>query len=232
MQDPVIATRTARPSTYLAAFFITAAIFAAAIFVSGYLDSRRVADIRATQEDISTDILSLETQFELLKQRSCRDISEDTILPSVLSSLGGRLSYMEAHDTGSAEEVLRLKRLYSLLEIKDYLLMKQIAVRCSIKPVFVLYFYSNEGDCPDCEKQGYVLTALAEKYPALRIYSFDYRLDVSALQTLITIDNVGPHLPAIVTGGTAYYGFHDVAAIEKIIPIKTLKSATSSSEKR
>src|SRR5207244_4510747 len=105
----------------------------------------------------------------------CSDVAENTILPSALSSLGSQLSYMESQG-GNVAEVTRLKRLYSLLEIKDYLLMKQIAAKCKLKSVFVLYFYSNKGNCEDCAKQGYVLTALAQKYPQLRIYSFDYDL--------------------------------------------------------
>lgn len=229
-QEPVIATRGARPSTYVIAFLITAFVFATALFASSYFNSRRVADVRATQDDISIDILSLETQFDLLQEHSCTDIAENTILPSALQTLANRLSYLEGQGgtSNATAEVTRLKRLYSLLEIKDYLLMKQIAAKCQLKPVFILYFYSNQGDCTDCEKQGYVLTALSEQYPQLRIYSFDYNLDVSALQTLISIDKIDNKLPALYINGNAYYGFQEQDSIEKILPqLKTLEKATS-----
>jgi len=228
MENPIVSDRTARWRTYLFAFIITAALFATAFIASDYFNNRRVADIRATQDDISTDILSLETQFDLLQERSCTDVAENTILPSVLTSLGSRLSYLEAQE-GDSDEVLRLKRLYSLLEIKDYLLMKQISAKCNLKPVFILYFYSNERDCKDCESQGYVLTSLAQKYPQLRTYSFDYDLDVAALQTLIAIDSVQNKLPALVINGKNYYGLQKVADIQKVLPqLATLKTATSS----
>lgn len=230
MEDPIINNRAARWGSYVIAFLITAIIFATAFYASSYFNNQRIADVRATQDDISTDILSLETQFDLLQEHSCSNISESTILPSELQTLANRLSYLEAQGSGSVAEVTRLKRLYSLLEIKDYLLMKQIATKCNLKPVFILYFYSNKGDCTtDCEKQGYALTALAETYPQLRIYSFDYNLDVSALQTLISIYNVGNKPPALYINGKVYYGFHDVDAIHSILPqLSTLeKSATS-----
>jgi len=227
MMEPVINERNARWRSYLVALAITGLIFATAFYASNYFNERRVADIRSTQDDISTDILSIETQFDLLQEHSCSDIAENTILPSVLSSLGSQLSYMEGQG-GNVAEITRLKRLYSLLEIKDYLLMKQIAAKCNLKPVFILYFYSNKGDCTDCQKQGYVLTAIAQKYPQLRIYSFDYNLDVSALQTLISIDNTQDKLPALLINGKAYYGLQMIPDIEKILPqLASMKNASS-----
>ena len=235
MEEPIVNTRSARWSTYAIAFIITALIFATAFYASTYFSNRRVADIRATQDEISTDILSLETQFDLLQEHSCSDIAENTILPSALSSLGNQLSYMESQRSTNLGELTRLKSLYSLLEIKDYLLMKQIAGKCNLKPVFILYFYSNKGDCTTaCENQGYVLTSLSETYPQLRTYSFDYNLNVSALQTLISINDVeatppAGGLPALVINNKVYYGLKTTADIEKILPqLATLqKSATS-----
>lgn len=235
MEDSVVNTRGARWSTYAIAFFITGLIFATAFYASNYFNDRRVADIRATQDAISTDILSLETQFDLLQEHSCSDIAENTILPSELSSIGNRLSYMENQgSTNNQDEITRLKKLYSLLEIKDYLLMKQLAARCSLKPVFILYFYSNTGDCAECEKQGYVLTSLSQTYPQLRVYSFDYNLDVGALQTLTSIDDVDKNLPALRINNKNHYGFKSIDDIQKILPqLATLqKSATSTPAKK
>ena len=227
MESPVANPRTARWQTYLFAFVITAALFATAFYVSTFFNNQRIAEIRDTQDDISTDILSLETQFDLLQERSCQDITENSIQPASLRQLASQLSYMEAQNS-SPTEVTRLKRLYSLMEIKDYLLMKQISAKCNLKPVFILYFYSNKGDCRDCESQGYVLTSLAEQYPQVRIYSFDYNLDVTGLQTLIDVEGVQNRLPALVINGDTYYGLQNVSDIEKILPqLASLKQGTS-----
>src|SRR5665213_810280 len=120
--EPVIGKRGVRWSTYAIAFLITALIFATAFYASNYFNNQRIADIRATQDDISTQILSLETQFDLLQEHSCSDVAENTILPSEMTSLGNQLSYMESQGGSSNEaEIARLKGLYSILEIKDYL---------------------------------------------------------------------------------------------------------------
>jgi hypothetical protein len=227
--EPAIGKRRARWGTYIIAFLITALIFATAFYASNYFNNQRVADIRSTQDDISTQILSLETQFDLLQEHSCSDVAENTILPSEMSSLGNQLSYLEAQGSSNQDQITSLKRLYSILEIKDYLLMQQLAAKCDLKPVFILYFYSNAGDCADCEKQGYALTSLSETYPELRVYSFDYNLDVGALQTLISIDNVSDNLPALLINGKAYYGYQSVDAIQKILPqLSTLTKSASS----
>ncbi|MBI5470484.1 hypothetical protein HY968_04185 [Candidatus Kaiserbacteria bacterium] len=231
MIEPAVNDRKARLRSYLVAFGITALMFATAFYASDYFNARRVADIRATQDDISTDILSIETQFDLLQEHSCADIAENTILPRAVTSLGSQLSYLE-NQGGNTQEVTRLKRLYSLLEIKDYLLMKQLTAKCGLKPIFILYFYSN-ARCDDCRDQGYVLTGLADKYPTLRIYSFDYDLDVSALQTLIDIDHIQNTLPALLVNGTAHYGLQKIPDIEKILPqLKTMKTSATSTKAR
>ncbi len=229
MENPVVNTRTARWSNYIVAFLITAVIFATALYASNYFNNRRIADIKATQDNISIDILSLETQFDLLAKHSCADISENSILSSEIQSLASRLSYLETQAGVNADELTRLKRYYSLLQIKDLLLMQQVADKCRLKPIFILYFYSNAGDCKTCEKQGYVLTGLSQKYPTLRIYSFDYNLDLAALKTLVDINDVKKELPALVINNKVYYSLHTMDDIAKVLPqLATLKTATSS----
>jgi hypothetical protein len=227
--DPVVNTHKARWGSYAVAFLITALIFATALYASNYFQNQRIADIQATEDDVSTQILSTETQFDLLQEHSCSDVSETDLAPSEMTSLGSELDYLEAQG-GNQSEITRLKSMYSLLEIKDYLAIQQLAQKCALKPVLVLYFYSNNGNCTTaCEEQGDVLTALSQEYPELRVYSFDYNLQVGALQTLISIDGVQNNLPALVINGKNYYGFQSLADIQKVLPqLKTLQTASSS----
>lgn len=212
---------------YIVAFLITAAVFGTALAVSTMLNNARLDQIRAIQENIATDILSLETQFDLLTELSCRDIRENSVLSETLADVSRRVAYTEEKLGADNEEVLRLKRQYTLLQIKDLLLMKKVSQKCGLEPVFILYFYSNKNDCPDCERQGYVLTDLAENYPKLRIYSFDYHLDLPALRTLLTINDLNGSLPALVINERPYYGFKSVEETKKLIPHIEALAATS-----
>ncbi|QQG37837.1 MAG: hypothetical protein HYS26_04410 [Candidatus Kaiserbacteria bacterium] len=228
MEEAIVNSRAAKWSTYAVAFVITALIFGTAFAASVYFNGRRAAEIRTAQDSISIDILSLETQFDLLAEHSCRDISENSVLSKEIRPVGERLSFLEGQRNVDQDELLRLKRYYSLLQIKDLLLMQRVAQKCGLEPVFILYFYSNAGDCEDCEEQGYVLTALSEQYPQLRIYSFDYNLDLSALQTLIDVNDVQNSLPALIINDRVQYGLKTIGDIEKILPeLATLKKAES-----
>ncbi len=202
---------------YLVAFIITGAIFTTAILLSNYFNNKRVADIRSIQDKISIDILSSETQFDLLKEIPCTNL-DNSILSQELNSLAEKLTYMEKERPQNDSELLFLKRYYSLLEIKDYLLTKKISEQCGLKPVVIFYFYSNSGDCPLCEKEGYVLTYLRAEYPQLRIYSFDSQIDLSAVKTLASIYSLKSDLPALIIGGKATYGFKSIEDMEKLIP--------------
>src|SRR3989338_8681702 len=130
-----------------------------------------------------------------------RRIAENSVLSSEIQPVGQRLAYLETQSNVDQAQLTELKRYYSLLEIKDYLLMRQVTAKCGLKPVFILYFYSNKGDCKDCEEQGYALTGLSERYPHLRVYSFDYNLGLSALQTLIDIHDMQNNPPALIING-------------------------------
>ncbi len=201
---------------YIFVFFITCGLFITALYLSNYFNNKKIENLKSIQDKISIDILSSETQFSLLEESSCSDIS-GSYLSSELLSLGDKIESSE-ENIGSNEDVATLKRYYSLLEIKDYLLMKRISERCKQASVFVLYFYGNKTNCSDCDRQSYVLTALREKYPGLRVYSFDYNIDISAVQTLKSIYKVGDALPALVMNGKAYNGFQSIEDIEQNLP--------------
>lgn len=203
---------------YAYTFLITAVIFATAIFASNYFSQKKMNEIKDIESRIAVDILASETQFSLLSELSCREIST-SFLSKELSSLGDKLAYTEENRGSDNLEVLNLKKYYSLLQIKDFLLMQKIKERCGGKTLSLIYFYSNlDNDCADCEKEGFVLTKLRQDYPELRVYSFDYNLDLSALQTLISIYNIKDQQPAILINESIYYGFKSIEEIKNIIP--------------
>ena len=219
---------------YVLTLVITAAIFATAFYIASRFDAARIAEIRATEEKISLDILSTETQYDLLGELDCETIRENPVLSSELNTLASQLSVAEGNLGSDNPQVVTLKKQYSLLEIKDYILLQKVSQKCGIRPVHVFYFYSNEpGECPDCDRAGDVLTYLREQYPDLRVYSFDYNLDLSALETLIDLKGVRDELPAfIINNRRPVYGFKNLEEMEKLIPeLKTLATTTASSSR-
>ena len=214
---------------YFFSFVITVIIFATALLLSNYFGNKKIEEIRGIQDKIAIDILSSETQFSLLEESSCKNFGVST-LSTELGTLEDKLSYTEGQRGSTDPEVQTLKRYYSLLEIKDYILMNKISEKCKKTPISIIYFYSTDDGCVDCQREGYVLTSLRQKYPELRVYSFDYNLDLSAVKTLISISKLENKLPAIIVDDKAYYGFQSIEDLEKAIPeLKTLPSQTATS---
>ncbi len=215
---------------YIFTFVLTATLFATAFFASSFFSEKRVQSVKEIQDNIAIDILSSETQFDLLKEVSCSNVSDSMLSPQ-LSEIGEKLSRTESERGSDDADVIYLKKYYSLLEVKDYLLSKQLIAKCGAtkKPVFIIYFYSNKGDCPECEKEGYVLTRLKEKYPELRVYSFDYNLDLSAVDSMKRIYKIASSLPALVIEDKTYIGFKSVEDLEKLLPdtLKAVDTATT-----
>ncbi len=206
---------------YIYTFLITAVVFGTAILASNFFSQKKLSEIKNIESRIAVDILASETQFSLLEELSCRDIG-NTFLSKELAELGEKLSYTETNRGSDDTEVVNLKRYYSLLQIKDFLLYQKVKERCgSPKGVLspIIYFYSNvDGECEECQKEGFVLTRLREEYPDMRIYSFDYNLDLSALNTLKSIYNIEPQLPALLIKNGVHYGFKSIDDVKNILP--------------
>lgn len=215
----------------LIALGITIALVSTVAYAINYLNRARLTELSAIEDQLSIDTLSLETQFSLLTTAPCDSIASSTTFSGELTDLGNRLSYTENQLGSDNPQVIRLKEQYSLLEIRDYLITKKLTDVCKTKPITVLYFYSNTADCSNCDKAGYALSYLHDTYPALRVYSFDYNLDLGALKTLITVAKVKDSLPAFVIDGKNSYGFTSLADLEKEFPKGALATTTATSTK-
>jgi hypothetical protein len=201
---------------YVIVLLITAGLFVTAIYLSNYFSNQKINQLKTIQDQISIDVLSSETQFSLLSELSCKNIS-DSVFSDELSELGSKLQWSE-DNLGNTAEVSYLQKYYSLLEIKDYLLTKQISTRCGQKAAFILYFYTTAANCSLCQQESLVLSTLRTEYPDLRVYSFDYSIDLSAVTSMLQIYKIkDTALPALVINDNVLTGFHSVDELDTLI---------------
>jgi hypothetical protein len=218
------------PKKYLFVFLITAFIFALIFLFSDFLYNQRIAQVKNIEDNINQNILESEVQYALLTDVSCEADGENgSSLVVEINSLAKRLSYMEEQRGTNDTEVIGLKKYYSLLQLKDYLLLRERARQCGEQPLSILYFYSNKGDCDDCTKTGYVLTSMRESYDKLHVYAFDYNLDLSVINTLKSIYKLEDRLPPVlIINRKPYYGFKTREEVEKLIPeLAKMKQSTT-----
>ncbi len=216
------------PKKYTIVFFITLGIFAIVFLLSEYLHNQRVGQVKNIEDTINRNILESEIQYALLSDASCdTDESGNPLLINELNNLTKRLAYMEDQRGADNEEVISIKKYYSLLQAKDYLLLRERAKQCEDKPLSIIYFYSNAGNCDDCTKMGYVLTSMREDYANLHVYSFDYNLGLSVIETLKSIYKLEDRFPVLIINRKPYYGFKTREEVEALIPELAFEKATS-----
>ena len=77
---------------YATVFFITAAIFGSALYISSWLNSRKLVDLKGIEDKLSIDILSSEVQYSLLEEMSCKNVTT-SVLSGELSELADKIAY-------------------------------------------------------------------------------------------------------------------------------------------
>ena len=204
---------------HLIVLSLTLAIFFAVFRFVSFENALKRKEISSLQENVLIDLMANETQFDLLKTAPCDSIIEGSSLSNKMDEIGRKLTFAENHDESKSEELLSLKKYYSLLEVKDYLLSQELIKKCPQSNVHsIIYFYRE--NCKPCVRQGYVLSELKKRYPWVRIYSFDYDLDFPVVKSFGDIYHVteGIFPVLIFDDGSIHRGFTSIEEIEEAIP--------------
>jgi len=204
---------------YLAVFLITVLIFAITFWVSALFSGKKINQLREIQERIAIDILSTETRYSLLERTSCDHVvraEEDEFgLSQELNNLARRVKHMESQLGPNDADVLYVKEYYSLLQIKDFLLMEELGARCDHELFTILYFH--EGGCRECVKQSLVLDEIVDQYPGTRVYWFDLDTPNAAMKTLNSLFDISGG-PTVVINEDVIEGFIGYSDIETLLP--------------
>ncbi|MBN2421554.1 hypothetical protein JXB27_04715 [Candidatus Woesearchaeota archaeon] len=199
----------------IAALSLTVLIFLMIIVTNNYFNEMRMNEVKKIYNDIKMDAMNAEAQYEILSENPCLMMSFDPI-SSELFELGNKLTDMETTLGKTNEQVLDMKKYYSILEARHWLFVKKVSKQCNSSATPILFFYSNLEDCPDCESQGFVLNYVRKTIPNTQIYSFDVNLDSGAVSALKANYNV-TEVPSIVIKEQKYTGFRDSDSVMEII---------------
>ena len=217
---------------YVITFLITGGIFLVAFFLSDNINNKKIEVIKDTRDKIAIDILSTETRFALLSASSCSNSMQDNdfeaSLTEELNNLAQKLKFIESQLGVDDEQVLIVKRQYTILQIKDYLLVQEFSKRCNQHVPTILYFHEN--DCADCRKQSIVLDKIHELFPQVRVYWLDRGLDDPTMRTLVSMFKI-TQVPSLVFEEKKYDGLQDLDVLTALLekeknPLQNAKNST------
>jgi hypothetical protein len=166
---------------FIAAFSITTLIFFAGFTFSTFVYNSKIDTLQQIEEELYTDNLEIEAQYELAYSDIC-DTESLIALNRDLNEMSVKMNYLEKELTDeSIQNVLKnIKRQYFVIEIKHWLFVQRVNDECGYNYPTILFFYSNS-DCPSCEIQGIMLTEYKQDNPNTMIYSFDTAFEESKI---------------------------------------------------
>lgn len=200
---------------YTSIFLMTLLIFVIGVLVSQRLSSQTSEEILKTQKQVRNYLLSLNLQSDIASEYICRvnvfELTKEKV------NLGQQIEILEKNLGKDNEIVAELKQDYSLLSIRQWLLVKQVKEKCDKDINIILFFYSNTINPTESESQGYVLDYFYEKYPDdVVIYAFDIDEDDPALNTIKAIYGVSKP-PSIVINERLFTGFQSKGTIKSLL---------------
>jgi hypothetical protein len=201
---------------YVFVFVLTTLIFVIGLFLGSMITTRNLTKLDKMEQDIKVQTMAIELQYQLISENPC-SVSNSTSISKELYLLSDRLDYMENTLGIDDLRVLSLKEYYSILEIRHWLMLKKINEKCNPRNNLILYFYSNKGECNNCEEQGYALTYIRKKYPNVMVYTFDINSENVAVETIKDIYIKSEDLPVLIINDKVYYGFKDSGQIESLL---------------
>lgn len=195
-------------------------VFTFGIFL-GYIAGLLVKSTSLSLSDeIKNQILEIELQKEITNSYPCSEAGIDS-LTDKLDYLGGLVKVLEQKYGYSNADTKEMKKLYTLLELQHYLLVKEKISKCGKNYEVILFFYSNEPEMLGASKSmGDMISYVRRKYSFLRVYSFDSAINLDSLDTLKQAYNV-KNYPSVVVGNVTLDRVSSSEDIEKYIPKKS-----------
>ncbi|MBU2497049.1 MAG: hypothetical protein KJ767_03250 [Nanoarchaeota archaeon] len=203
---------------YIVVFLASAFIFTLGIILGQQIGHMKTASLNKVMEDMKTDIASAELHYILSTENPC-DLTGLNELASELDKMSNQIWELEKAYGKNNEDVLRLANYYSTLQIRHWILAKDISNECDEKYSLILFFYSNiEGECKRCEEQGDNIAVLREKDEGMYTYAFNINLNNLAFNTLKSRYNVSKtEIPVIIINDKKYTGFKTIKKLQEII---------------
>ena len=213
----MVVRRSISKRNYILAFVLTAMIFVIAFFGGMITDRIFLDDIENFNDETRFNLFRAELRDKMMGDGLCSYAFESPLVEEFVE-ISNEIIHLENRLGKDNWKVIELKKYYTLLEMYDWLHYKKLKENCGSNYDSILYFYSNQDDengepeC-ECDRQGFILGYIKENNPNVRIYSFDYHLEIEEIEILKEKYGI-TEVPTFVINGNVLHGFSELEAIE------------------
>ena len=207
---------------HIVALGVTSLIFIVGLLVGWQMGYAAESQMRSNLEQLRSESYMLEV-LSLMRgrgemgcpvfEKQFSEFSQRTV------DYGNNLDYLEKKLGKLDPKVMSLKSDYSLMQMRNYLLLKDLDESCGTKHTVILYFYTNENYSPNTD-QGIALGDALAGLPEIRdktlIYHFDVNVKNPVVDALKEQYEVSV-LPAMIINGKKYEGFKDAGKCREIL---------------
>lgn len=171
--------RELNKTRYVAAGIITIAIFLLGLMLGLVTEGKRITYVQDLFDRQRAEFSSSQLQYAYVSSLNSQDACPamyDVFFNNVknLDETAHRLETYVKDSKLNDESFNVLKREYTIEQLRYWLLSKQARELCNQDVVRVLYFYSDDAQCADCNNQAFILDYLKKLLgDRLLIFSLD-----------------------------------------------------------
>jgi len=208
---------------YIIAAFLTLVIFALGLLLGLVIEGSRADYVSQMAKSHELNYNSIQLQYLYIDQ-----LGSEGNCPAVLRTLDNNIEELvktaDRLETYEKDSKIKkgdfdvLKHEYLLSQIRYWLLSKKAREICGGDYVTVLYFYSTEKECPDCEQQAFILTYFKKIFKdKLLNFALDAHYTSEPLIEILKKTYNVQSYPTLVIENKAFNGFTDQKTIVKEI---------------
>ena len=208
---------------YIVAALITSGVFLLGLLLGLVIEGKRTDYIESVSKKQNLDFSSLQVQYafidQLSQEKNCNAVAK-TFEENIknLESTRLRIENFDRDATLNKNEFDLLKRDYTLAQLRYWLLAKRTKELCGSDIVSILYFFSDDEECPNCNQQAFVLTYLKKLFKEnLLIFSFDSKFEKEPMINLLKKSYDIARYPTLIIEDKKYENFNDKEDILTII---------------
>jgi hypothetical protein len=164
--------------------------FVAGILIGRSVSSAKINDVTSFLKDNELNTESFIVEQQLMGYFN----GEDCVLAKAriqklfdeLGFIGRQLTDEKVKARIGVDNFVFLKRKYHLLQVRTYMMFKELSDNCDLRPKVILYYYAAEND--DSKEQGFVLDAVVKNFDYnVFAIEFNYSKELSFLESYYNI---------------------------------------------